>query len=1078
MAYVFISYRRNDNLDHLHDEIHFAHQVVEYLNSLYGAGFCFMDTQQDRGKWHQQLKEEITKSSVFLLFLSPNCLDYRDGEDMFRFEIQEALNQEKTIVPVQYVACSDEAGERLRVVFSPPPNDILYGEIMKHVGDYQTIFFDPCAGERGYSSTLASIADKVAEPVIERVFSEMRQQADERLEKISKDQFGTTPFDTMLLAPVAVENTEKRYDDLYQAIDGLTSLIPSDPILLTAKGGQGKSSQMIRCGQTLLSAADNDGRKNCVVCYFHLYALDTFQDNTDLIDKMLDAMKVHPAMHSLIKKDIASGKKGRRYFLLLDGLDEIKSEHPVRNKIRELSSPDGQAVYQNLQIIVAGRCDLQRVFGANSVINMRLENLKREKMRQWLENKKGKCVNIEAYNGIIDSPMLLLLACESENPQVRNHIERWMENKKSIISKGEVLWNYTEYLLCKLSVENVSDVVKESADKLIHYILPFIAYNCYFLHDSMEATITDVEIAITEDREMLEILTKHFPGLIRPENNNYTFSHRLFRDYFAMVHVANTYKKLLYGELKDDDQDDYDCLFHRRFLEAPEYSDLLVSILPGVLKKNKNLEQSTVEQINKIQMNNRYSEKSRQYICMLSCVYPFWVVKAWLPYYKILSPEEKTVLSTFVCDAYGGIETTAKILDNTEDDNLLTDICISFIFCVLSQVYRSGSLLMGNLEITHIPKVKVNLNKSLYYAMKAQELYNGDYSLIDGFNFVGKAYNSARENLLNRKREKKEIVLLEDDLFLTDELLTPIATKLTREIRKEIISVKPGSVLTVETAERRIKVLWSLAEYWLNKSAQKECALSLNLLALMDEMLQEEKVEKERNYINAFQIYIKGSTKNHPASPYSAMKASQMLAQGKVGLDSNGNACLLKNADPQKTVEKAIQLHEIALAGGGYWGHVALSRGQLYMRYGLDLDCLCPLTRENAVQEAYMNFSLAFDQWKVILADIEWLAAGLELAALCPNMRGRIQNDLSEKVQIDFCNAFPKFAAGVKVDRHADKWTPSIWVFKEYCQRIRNVFVQYKDIIEELPLTDLMDQWLTCINNQEMAFNDQETKHG
>ena len=91
----------------------------------------------------------------------------------------------------------------------------------------------------------------------------MRQQADERLEKISKDQFGTTPFDTMLLAPVAVENTEKRYDDLYQAIDGLTSLIPSDPILLTAKGGQGKSSQMIRCGQTLLSAADNDGRKNC-----------------------------------------------------------------------------------------------------------------------------------------------------------------------------------------------------------------------------------------------------------------------------------------------------------------------------------------------------------------------------------------------------------------------------------------------------------------------------------------------------------------------------------------------------------------------------------------------------------------------------------------------------------------------------------------------------------------------------------------------------------------------------------------------------------------------------------------------
>lgn len=549
MAYVFISYRRQDNLKHPDGELPFPYRVKEYFNLRYGPDFCFMDTELNRGEWSPQLQEAITDSTVFLLFLTPGCLDFRAGEDIFRREIKEAFDQKKVIVPVRYVAYSDEAGKRLEATFSPPENDALYISVMKRVNDTQTVFFDPLAGDRGYSSTLGSIADKVAEPVMDSVFRKMRSYAADILENNEKSQLGTTPFDPMLLAPVSVENIGKPFEDLYQAIENATSLIPTNPILLTATGGQGKSTQMIRFGQKLLGDAAEGGRKDCLVCYFHLYELDSFPNGISLVDKMLDALCVPSSVRKHVAEDMRDIKEKHKYFLLLDGLDEISSGHPSLGKILELSSPASNTAYHNLQIVVAGRSDLRRVFGENTVINMRLDKLTRDMAKKWL-GKKGKEVNIEAYDRIIDSPMLLLLACESENPKVREHIKRRMENKASpVFSKGEVLWNYMEYLLGKLTWERIPEADKSLADELIHHILPSVTFNRFFMKDTMETSESDVSRAIGSDRgELIEILRKYFPGLIRIQDDKCTFSHRLFLDYFAMVHVANVYKKLLDGD--------------------------------------------------------------------------------------------------------------------------------------------------------------------------------------------------------------------------------------------------------------------------------------------------------------------------------------------------------------------------------------------------------------------------------------------------------------------------------------------------------------------------------------------------
>ena len=337
-----------------------------------------------------------------------------------------------------------------------------------------------------------------------------------------------------------------------------------------------------------------------------------------------------------------------------------------------------------------------------------------------------------------------------------------------------------------------------------------------------------------------------------------------------------------------------------------------------------------------------------------------------------------------------------------------------------------------------------------------------DSTLIDCYNYIAKAYNSAYEELSNSlRRGQNSRVLLPYDLYLKEEMLTEINHSLSEQEIEQLLRAKPGDEINIDAVKCRMLILKTLADYWLDKASEKECVLSMNLKALILEMEQEEKPDSEKRYLDAFKLYYRASQISHSVSDYSALKAGQMLAERKAGLDMTGEVCKAEDACMEKTVNEAMLLFEKATVHGQNWERVALFRGKMKLNF-----CFFDgktLSKEEAVTEAYHDFEMAFRDWPVMPVILAFAETSLRLLAFKPQMKDKLQSDVSNALNI-FLQKIEKFKADVKADRHADSWTPSAHVFFETCEQMCTINHQQHDAIAALELSELMTQCTLRVN--------------
>lgn len=152
-----------------------------------------------------------------------------------------------------------------------------------------------------------------------------------------------------------------------------------------------------------------------------------------------------------------------------------------------------------------------------------------------------------------------------------------------------------------------------------------------------------------------------------------------------------------------------------------------------------------------------------------------------------------------------------------------------------------------------------------------------------------------------------------------------------------------------------------------NKKYQNEPGIDLvsndpNILALAEELLQENKPKCERDFSLALDKYMSASKLDRAASLYSASKAAQLLTQKKAGINEKGEACFIEQANEEKTIATAVSMMELAALDRKYWCNNHYFKGELLTNYCHNGERY--LNSQEAKQAAFNEYNLAASMMK------------------------------------------------------------------------------------------------------------------
>lgn len=896
-----------------------------------------------------------------------------------------------------------------------------------------------------------------------------KQFAKTKIKKIYKELIAGVE-----VAPLDERKDRKEYTDLSKAVYDVTNHYTEvAPIALSAKGGQGKSTQLMSLWAKLENHKNAEGQHDCVVFFFNLYALNA---KTDLMNEILQKYDVSIDKINCIKKDLRSDpqKAGHHYFLVLDGLDEIKDTSPVLDRITKLGSIESG--YQNLQIIVAGRISAGRLFPNQNITNMSLKDLEKRNVEKWLSKYHPNSCPAEEYDSIKGNPMLLTLAYEIEHDRKKDGAQYVNRRKGFPLSQGEVIWNYSEYILNKHCRKYKNgDKKTEFARWMMRDILPYIAYHHFYdgaRNDMLQSELKRIMIhlGIKEEKgieEVKKIIQETLSGIIHMDSvGHYVFEHRLFKDFFAMLYVSNLAEKLYNG--KHLSPKEIKVLTDNRILENDEYYNLIICTLPfkfGCF--GENYEQDFMETLNtyidSYKNDKQYNSQRIQIVRFLRAMYSIWMAD----YYVMNKLCEGKYNSQMAWCSYNALTDVSLILKESENNIFLPRYCLVFVLYVLSQIFRVGSLFMHNVRDSKLEGFERDLNRSFEYIYKGITMNGQETDISDGYNYVSKVFFAAKEKLaLHFHSGEKEYKIQKGDFLANIRDLSIFDYHFRDKISEEIASIQPGNTLSKEKADERIKCFDTIANDFLQKGDQNNCVFSINLLALADELVQESKPNEKRDYTFALSQYIKASFLGRAASQYSAKKAVQLLVEKKAGIDAGGNECIYSKADRENTISKVHQLMDIAALNRNAWGELYFLKGIFKRNYYCDKDNNQKLVR--ALTEAFEDyvFSLSQIKEKRIPLLLELIDTGLELTRINKCKSSYVQTEIKKAMAI-YCDLLPdlvKKALGVHLK---DKWAPSPYIVDDYFGKMKDYSIEYEQEISLLSLSQDMQKCLACIKEQE-----------
>lgn len=1100
----FISYRREEHIQGRRDGQHFAYAVHERLVP-YG---CYQDTHMNAGDFWVQIEEQLRQCSTVVLLLSPHALDGREGgEDYFRREIETGLKLGKTFLIVRYRANGREEG-----TFRAPEGDEMYRRLMD--GRFEEVIYDPYRPDE-LNACLTTIVQKVHASVGNEVSGLLYQRSAAKLRQYMQQKFGSALPERALIADALIrphalsEQKEKPLGEALRDADVLDDYRRHVPVQIVARGGQGKSTQLMLLWHELLEAENLSQPDERCVCLYHSAEHLRLEEGGDLMRTVVDSylpgltQEQYQALVGCMREPATGDPTARptawQYFIMVDGLDEAKPVYAerIRAQLRHLASID--AGFGNLQIIVASRSEDRSLFTVDSR-TIELKNLdpKKQALQVWLdENGLGdlKAMMQGRHGAALANPMMLTLVNHLKKEPLDEEYKVFPAFSRGPACVGQILWNYCQSLVCKYAREHREN--KRLAEKAMWYILPELASRRVLWDGDQQQTgqqgtspegllterdlkracrkhLTRAENTEETRAACLDIITKHF-RLMTPA---FSFSHRLFTDFFAMVHIGNVTDMLLDAQEDPDEcpppgEEDLALMYDPDVFDATENIDLLVSVLPVRCDLRPDDPGAMLRLARELRCEEPISLSSppeQLALHFAGVLYPGWVAQC----FALDADVDPALIRTMVDLSYNRALALGRLL--LKEPGLIPPLAAINVLSMMSQYCRTSWLRNIPKEKTLIPALscirdgrpveKPDLTQALIYARAALETgmrsTGASVRLMDGYNYTGKVFNSAKERIQNHLRlEEGPYPLTDSDLLFTSgaSLTAEEAALLTPDARAALENGRAGDVLTREEAASRAMSLRTLAYFWLEKATENHCVPSLNLMALISEMEQEEKPEGTGDFRRPLDFYLQASREKHTLSLYSASKAAQLLAEKKAALDHTGAPCLPRSpeADEDVTVQTAERLFGIAASSTPEIGKNSFYRGMLTLNYPGGMG------ETEALRTAMEYFSRAFGRWNQVITLITVLDTALRLMAAegaadrlqdmaraCMEMLLEGSTDWGSRRMNGVSIArFRRNASGI---RRADAWTPSPMICADYMQRLTATLTRHAVLLDQLGL--------------------------
>ncbi len=844
-------------------------------------------------------------------------------------------------------------------------------------------------------------------------------------------------------------------------------------IHLIGPAGAGKTTQLVQLGKDLMAddSAPSPGR--CIFLYMRAAALSP-ADGEDLLHAVL-RQPVFDAPDAL-EQALRNRAGDLRLVAAIDGLDEVSAEKRTRifQGIRAVRDLD------RLFVVAASRSTEMGLFDGDSAsITLRQLEPDSEQVQSFLIRHHLQSAFFRA--DMPCTPMLLQLSARRQQI-ARNYPAEalselaWIpETPGGSTGMGEVIWNNLQIELFHAARKGAFDFTRQ----LLFEALPRVVYHQYLKQqrDSLPRhTFENCLIRCLDPqggsrkelgRNAIRALTGM--GLIQQISDRIPEIrlHGLYRDFFGMIHAANILWELFSGMTALSEEQEA-VLADPMVFDDAEKNGLMVSILPGIMLESDvndpGFMQKTTELL-RLSAPGGAGTKADACRLFYSAMYPLWCVRS-------LSDRnaDASCLHDLTRDAHRALEALGREL--LAGSRLLPPVCIAHVLGILTKVARSGCLF---LQTASKPKVdafwdggtlRPNLHLCKTYALAAAKLQEQvqpdrdgrDTRLADGFNHLGKAYLAAWDDLRSwlLMNPGKPRLLGPEDLLLCAEDFAPLGLT-AEEIRalSEQFAVV-GTELAHPAAVTRAGLLHRLAVHWLNRAKDSGSVLSANLLALMEETVQEQKPKAQRDYLPAFTLLYRAAGTPHPTGrTYAIYKCIQYLAEGKAALDGNGVPCRPGPETDSASLAIAAAMLKNAPVQAGVLGKYHYCAALL--AWGMpdrDPRTVCEHLRLALMHHGSVPVCLSV--FRIVLAIGD------------PAFRDLFLGASARFLDPDSNLGFHAYAASVPGKRSSDQDKPTWPVFLECCELVISLASTRRETIARMTLTGQLHRLISCVEREKV----------
>lgn len=326
--------------------------------------------------------------------------------------------------------------------------------------------------------------------------------------------------------------------------------------VLIGDGGMGKSTICIKVWEQCLCNNQlafymplneyNESNGNNIKHYICNYYITNVDYDDKLVPRLIKEMPV---------------------VLLLDGFNELNPNfiYSFLQEIKEIRE------WNNLQIIITSRTSLSDQIYVDEFTELEIDGVEREEIDKYVARFNQHILDAKLYKVLVNPMMLLIyinsLTIMKKSYNIQNVFKlKFIDNPTS---NGEVVLNFLNHEILKSEMIGKEGVISYI---FIYYVIPYVAYNvelsenpylfsykelCKYLNDFASEVLNEyinkfdillmckheIKKMNIYNSDVLEVIlhniNNRFSILCKNDNNEFSFTHQIFRDTFSAIHIKN-----------------------------------------------------------------------------------------------------------------------------------------------------------------------------------------------------------------------------------------------------------------------------------------------------------------------------------------------------------------------------------------------------------------------------------------------------------------------------------------------------------------------------------------------------------